>query len=238
MTFTPGEYPFELFGPAHIAAMLVLLSSYISIYVFRKTLRIEGVDRVARLIIAAVLLTQEIGLNIYRYQVGIWTLDHALPLHFCNMLVLASIYLMLTRNKLVFDFVYLIGLAGTLQAILTPALQEGFPHFRYFQFYTAHGMIIFSGLYFVFVHQFKPDFKSVKRTFIIINLLLPPIMLVNWLTGGNYNNLNRVPDVPTLIDYLGPWPFYLIPLEILAIIFLLVAYAPFAIQKRRGVTRT
>jgi hypothetical integral membrane protein (TIGR02206 family) len=135
---------------------------------------------------------------------------------------------MFTGNKIVFDVVYLFGLAGTLQAIITPAVEEGFPHFRFFQFFIAHGFIILSSLYYVFVHGYRPDFKSVERTFLIVNALVPPIMLINLLTGGNYNNLNRVPDVPTLIDYLGPWPFYLIPLEILAILFLLLAYAPFA----------
>lgn len=233
MTFTPGVYPFELFGASHIAVMLSLVVLYVLVFFFRKTLRQPSVDKPFRMTIAAILLIQEIGLHLYRYNVGLWTLDYALPLHFCNMMILASIYLMFTGNKTVFDVVYLFGLAGTLQAILTPAVEEGFPHFRFYQFFIAHGFIILSSLYYVFVHKYRVDFKSVIKTFVIVNILVPPIMLVNWLTGGNYNNLNRVPDVPTLIDHLGPWPYYLIPLEVLAIIFLLLAYLPFAILIRK-----
>ena len=233
MTFAPGIYPFELFGTAHIGVMFLLLLLYGLVFTFRRTLRHPKRDLSFRMTVAAILLVQEIGLHLYRYHVGLWTLDYALPLHFCNMMILASIYLMFTGNKIVFDVVYLFGLAGTLQAIITPAVEEGFPHFRFYQFFIAHGFIILSSLYYVFVHGYRPDFKSVKRTFLIVNLLVPPIMLVNWLTGGNYNNLNRVPDVPTLIDYLGPWPFYIIPLEILAILFLLLAYLPFYILNRR-----
>ena len=240
MTFTPGVYPFELFGTSHIAVMLTLVLLYVLIFIFRRSLRRPKTDLSFRMGVAAILLIQEIGLHIYRYQVGLWTLDYALPLHFCNMMILASIYLMFTGNKTVFDVVYLFGLAGTLQAILTPAVEEGFPHFRFFQFFIAHGFIILSSLYYVFVHGYRVDFKSVKRTFLIVNLLVPPIMLINWLTGGNYNNLNRVPDVPTLIDYLGPWPWYLIPLELLAITFLLLAYLPFYLlsRKERATTAT
>ncbi|MBT3254655.1 MAG: TIGR02206 family membrane protein [Candidatus Marinimicrobia bacterium] len=194
MTFEPGIYPFELFGTQHVGVILLLLCTYIMLFIFRKSLRSEKTDKVFRWSFASLLMIQEIALNIYRFQYDLWTLDHALPLHFCNMLVLASIYLMITINKTVFDVVYLLGLAGTLQAILTPALRQGLPHFRFFQFFFAHGGIIFASLYFVFVHNYKPTFISVKRTFLIVNLSLPPVMLMNWLTGGNYNNLNRVPD--------------------------------------------
>jgi len=229
MYFTPGTTQFKLFGGEHITVMLLLLLIYIGLYLGRSVLRRDTVDRRMRLGIILLILIEEISFNAYRIGNGIWMLETSLPLHYCNMMMYASIYLMWTGKRSVFELVYLFGLAGTIQAIVTPALQEGFPHFRFIQFYMAHGLIIFSGLYYVFVHGYRPDLNSVKRTFILINVSIPPIMLINWLTGGNYNNLNRVPDVPTLIDFLGPWPYYLIPLEVLAILFLLLAYAPFAV---------
>ncbi len=234
MLFTPGTITFELFGTAHIGAILSLLAAYVTLYHFREFLRREAIDHWFRIGIIFFLVIEEIAFNGYRIANGIWTMSTSLPLHYCNLLVWTSIYLMYSKSRTAFELVYLLGLAGATQAIMTPAIQEGWPHFRFIQFYAAHGMIIFSGLYFVFVHQYRPDFSSVKRVFILLNLSVPPLLIINWLTGGNYNNLSRVPEFPTLIDYLGPWPFYLIPLELLAIFFLLLAYFPFAIQNWRA----
>jgi hypothetical integral membrane protein (TIGR02206 family) len=234
MLFTPGSIAFELFGTAHIGAILTLLALYFSLFSFRRILSKPEIDYYFRMGIIIFLVIEEIAFNAYRITNGIWTLSTSLPLHYCNLLVWTSIYLMYSKNRTAFEIVYLLGLAGASQAIMTPAIQEGFPHFRFIQFYAAHGMIIFSGLYFVFVHNYKPDFSSVKRVFILLNLSVPPLLIINWLTGGNYNNLSRVPEFPTLIDHLGPWPFYLIPLEFLAIFFLLLAYFPFALQNWRA----
>jgi hypothetical integral membrane protein (TIGR02206 family) len=36
-------------------------------------------------------------------------------------------------------------------------------------------------------------------------------MTVNWLTGANYGFLNRKPEINSVLDVLGPWPWYLLP---------------------------
>ena len=40
------------------------------------------------------------------------------------------------------DFVFFAGIGGALQAMATPVLDVGFPHFRYFHFFYTHIGII------------------------------------------------------------------------------------------------
>ena len=62
--------------------------------------------------------------------------------------------------------------------------------------------------------------------------LLAPFAVgtVDQVTGWNYGYLCRKPAVPSLLDYLGPWPWYLIGLEAIAIIMFVVVYLPFAVK--------
>jgi hypothetical integral membrane protein (TIGR02206 family) len=65
--------------------------------------------------------------------------------------------MLITKNCLIYEFAYLIGIAGALQAVLTPDLgQYAFPHYRYFQVFISHGLIIISALYMTIVEGFRP----------------------------------------------------------------------------------
>ncbi len=38
------------------------------------------------------------------------------------------------------------------------------------------------------------------------------------------------PETASIIDFMGPWPWYIIPLEFVGIISFLIYYTPFAIR--------
>jgi uncharacterized membrane protein YwaF len=56
---------------------------------------------------------------------------------------------------------------------------------------------------------------------------------LNFLIGSNYLFIAHKPEVPTLIDVLGPWPFYILPLAGIALGMSLILYLPFAIKDWR-----
>jgi uncharacterized membrane protein YwaF len=60
--------------------------------------------------------------------------------------------------------------------------------------------------------------------------------LVDWVLDSNYGYLRAKPAQASLYDYLGPWPWYLLSLEALAVALFLLCYAPFALldRLRRG----
>ena len=96
-----------------------------------------------------------------------------LPLQLCSVLVWASAAMLLTRSYRLYEFVYFLGIGGATQALLTPdAGIYGFPHYRWFQTFLAHILIISSAVYMTVVEHYRPTWKSFKRVVIGFNLYI------------------------------------------------------------------
>jgi hypothetical integral membrane protein (TIGR02206 family) len=65
------------------------------------------------------------------------------------------------------------------------------------------------------------------------NLYMIAVGLVNWLLGSNYLFIAHKPDTPSLIDLLGPWPWYILSLEAIAIMLCLLLYLPYVLRDQR-----
>ncbi|WP_260508006.1 TIGR02206 family membrane protein [Cytobacillus firmus] len=150
-----------------------------------------------------------------------------MPLQLCSISLVLCLLLLASKSKAVFQIVYFIGVTGALMAILTPELFLGFPHFRYFQFFITLNLIVWTCLYFVSVHQFRPTGKGMYQSFIFLNLCAAAALLANKLTGGNYMFLSRKPENTSLLDYFGPYPYYIITLEISALFLFSLLLLPF-----------
>jgi uncharacterized membrane protein YwaF len=53
------------------------------------------------------------------------------------------------------------------------------------------------------------------------------IMVINPLIRSNYLYFSQKPDFPTLLDYMGPWPWYILVIQVTGAITCLVLYLPF-----------
>ncbi|GAK52247.1 conserved hypothetical integral membrane protein [Candidatus Moduliflexus flocculans] len=152
-----------------------------------------------------------------------------LPLHLCSALVWTSAIMLLTRSYRLYEFIYFLGIGGATQALLTPdAGIYGFPHYRWFQTFLAHILIVSSVVYMTAVERYRPTWKSLKRAIIALNIYAAFVGVVNALLGSNYLFIARKPDIPTLLDQLAPWPWYILELEVLALIVFVLLYVPFA----------
>jgi len=225
--------PFELFGPAHLVALALVVLVNLVVVANRKRFTPLGMQ-VFRYGLAAVLILNEIGWHLWNYFIGRWTIQTMLPLHLCSVLVWVSATMLLTRSYTIYEFSYFLGIAGATQALLTPdAGIYGFPHFRFFQVIISHGSIVTAAIYMTFVEGFRPYWRSLVRVMIWGNVYMAAIGVVNWLIGSNYLFIARKPVTPSLIDLLGPWPWYVLNLEALAMALCLVLYLPYALRDRR-----
>ena len=69
-------------------------------------------------------------------------LQNYLPLHICGLSTFAAAAALLFRIQILYEFAYFWGLVGSFNAILTPQLEVGFPQYRAFQYFVAHGGIV------------------------------------------------------------------------------------------------
>jgi hypothetical integral membrane protein (TIGR02206 family) len=99
---------------------------------------------------------------------------------------------------------------------------------------TAHTLIVAAAITMTFVEGYRPTWKSLLRAAIGINIYMVVVMGVNVLLGSNYMFIARKPDTASLIDVLGPWPWYILSLEAIGAALLLLLYAPYAIKDWRA----
>ncbi|MGD6942978.1 TIGR02206 family membrane protein [Cytobacillus gottheilii] len=224
-------YPFIAYSASHIFMVIFLVIGIVALYFFRAKLR--EFDKGIRLSFFVILFTLEAGYHFWLYSTNQWESSIALPLQLCSISLVLCLILHLTKSKMMFQFVYFLGVAGALMAVLTPELFLGFPHFRYFQFFITHIFIILTSFYFIFVLKYKPTVKGLVRSFIFLNICAALAYYANKLTGGNYMFLSYKPSNGSLLDYFGPYPWYILVLEAAAFIFFAVILLPFyALQQK------
>jgi len=234
--FFAGDYAgpaFELFGPAHLAALLAVVLLNLLL------LSLKGADErarsYARWTMALLLWGNELAWHLWNYSIGKWTLPTMLPLHLCSALVWLSIYMLITGNQRIYEFAYLLGIPGALQALLTPdAGIYGYPHFRFFQVILSHGTLVTAALALTWVEGYRPTLASLKRVFITGNLYLAAVFVFNLLIGSNYLFIAHKPETASLLDVLPPWPWYIAVIELLGLVFVVVMYAPFFVRDLRA----
>ncbi|SEF66414.1 TIGR02206 family membrane protein [Paenibacillus sp. UNC499MF] len=225
---------FTAFSGAHWMALTVCAALVLALYCARNWFK-QGKRSVrGRVALAVTLVLCEAGLNVWYAAEGIYDARYTLPLELCSISLYLSVVMLLFKSKLLFQVVYFTGIGGALMALATPVLWYAFPHFRFFEFFAAHIAIILGVLYLIWVEDFRPAFKSVFLTMGYLNVLLVGVGTVNLLTGGNYMFLARKPESTSLLDYLGPYPWYLLSLEAAAFVIFLLMYLPFALGSLRS----
>lgn len=225
--------PFELFGMAHLIALACVVLVNILIIARRRAFT-ERHRRAFRYTLAGTLVVVETSWHLWNYAIGEWTLQTMLPLHLCSALVWASAYMLVTSSYAIYEFAYFLGLAGAVQALLTPdAGIYGYPHFRFFQVILSHGSIFTAAIYMTFVEGYRPTWRSLGKVIVYGNLYALVVFGINLLLGSNYLFIMRPPDTPSLIDILGPWPWYILSLEAIALALCLLLYLPYALRDRR-----
>jgi hypothetical integral membrane protein (TIGR02206 family) len=235
--FFSGTYngePFELFGTPHLAALTIILLINLGLIAAGRRLP-DRWRAPIRYTLAAILLVDEALWHGWNWSIGEWSITKTLPLHLCSVLVFLSAVMLITKSYAIFEFAYLLGIAGALQALLTPdAGPYGFPHFRFFQVMISHGSIITATIYMAAVEGYRPTVRSIKRVLVRGNVYALGVGLVNALIGSNYLYIARKPETASLMDVFPPWPWYLPILEVMALLMIGLLYLPYALRDLRS----
>jgi hypothetical integral membrane protein (TIGR02206 family) len=228
--FTAGEFTF--LGTAHLIALLCIV--LFNFYLLRYKAKSEATRHKLRWAMAVVLWANEVGWHLWNASVGQWNAQTMLPLHVCSALVWLGGVMLVTRSYAIYEFAYFMGIAGALQALLTPDLGiYGFPHYRFFQTFISHGLIVTSAIYMTTVEGFRPTWKSFGRIIVGMNIYLVIVFFINQAIGSNYMFVAHKPETASLLDVLPEWPWYILWLEVIGLVNCLILYIPFIIRDWR-----
>jgi hypothetical integral membrane protein (TIGR02206 family) len=219
--------PFQFMGPAHIGALLAVLALNLS-WLWVRATPDESLRVVIRSVMAALIILNELTYHFWNWSTGQWNVKTMLPLHLCSLTVWLTPFMLWTRHQFLYEFCYFMGVGGAVQALLTPdAGRYGFPHIRFLTTYISHGILVSAPIYLSVVEGFRPTPFAIVNVAAVVIVFMLPVAVVNRRLGSNYMYIARRPDTPSLIDKLGPWPWYLPWLFVLGLITSAVLYLPF-----------
>lgn len=163
-----------------------------------------------------------------------WSATDSLPLHLCDGAVVVTVIALLRPRPLLVEIAYLWCLAGALQACITPDVTVGFPTYFYFAFFVTHSGLVIAALFLVTACGERPRPGAWWRGMIATNLWALLAAAANVAFGANYMFLREPPPTGSLLDQFGPWPWYIVVAEGLALVSFLLLTLPFRRTPRRS----
>jgi hypothetical integral membrane protein (TIGR02206 family) len=180
-------------------------------------------------------LGHPIGFALLGYAACIYTqqalshslsLQYSLPLELCDLVLIACVLSLFRPSQFATEIAYFWGLGGVVQALLTPDLAQGFPSWDFMLFFWGHGATLLAIVFLISGRKFRPRKGSVLRMLMALNIYGIAVGAMDAIMGWNYGYLCRKPSMPSLLDFLGPWPSYLLSLELVAFLTFLLLGLP------------
>lgn len=158
---------------------------------------------------------------------GTWSLDFNLPLHLTDVVTIVSVLALWTGRPLLVELTWFWALTASLQAVLTPDLGADFPELIYWTFFITHGGAVVAAVLLVVGRGIVPRPGAARRAFAATVVVAAAAGTANLVTGGNYMWLREKPDTASLLDVMGPWPWYILSAAGLAVVLFALLAAPF-----------
>jgi hypothetical integral membrane protein (TIGR02206 family) len=211
--------------PRHLAVVVAVpLAAFALARVGRRG---AGADRAVRRGLAAVLAANELGWYAYVVARGWVDPPFGLPLDLCDLVVWATVAVLVLELPRLREVLYFVALAGTGMAVLTPDVNPDASAYVAGRFFLTHGGIVVAILYLVLTGALRPGPGAWWRALLWVNAYALVIGIFDLAFGTNYFYLREKPAAGTLLDLLGPWPWYLVAGECLAAALFYVLSLPF-----------
>jgi hypothetical integral membrane protein (TIGR02206 family) len=82
-------------------------------------------------------------------------------------------------------------------------------------------------IYATVVYGMRPTWQSLWRAFGALIIFFLVTIPVNLILDANYFWILKKPPTASLLDYFGPWPWYLLTTTFFALVHFYLVYLPF-----------
>ncbi len=208
----PSE--FVRWSPSHYWAVIITLVVAFALLFYARRLSQQKRFLIGR-ILAVVILTQFVSEFIWRAvsdDYGSW--KNNLPLHFCSVMIIISFIALWWRKHWACAFAYFGIMAGSIQALITPAMAHGYPSVAYYIFFIAHGLLLIVGLSIPCILGWRARGWDDLKTVLYADIYLLAVIPVNLWLGTNYGYTQTSPVQGSMLDNLGDGPWYYLWLQL------------------------
>jgi hypothetical integral membrane protein (TIGR02206 family) len=195
--------------------------------------RRPGAERPVRLALAAAIAANELAWYGYVLLHGWFRPPHGLPLDLCDVLIWLTVWALVRPAPWARDAVWYLGVGGSGMAMLTPDPGAALPSYPAVEFFVSHGAVVTAALFLVWSGAHRPRPGSWWRVLLWTNAYGAAVAAFNAAFGTNYMYLCQKPAAGSLLDWLGPWPWYVLGADVVALALVVLLYLPFARGRAR-----
>ena len=128
-----------------------------------------------------------------------------------------------------------LGLPSGVHSILTPELSQGDSAWMLMNYYLSHSLLIAVPVLMSVFFEMKPRRKAMLHVFLAVNAFAVLVFAINTILESNYMYLAEKPLAASPL-LVGPWPWYILGLEVAAVVHLglmdaIFRVRPFGIMK-------
>lgn len=202
---------FVAFGWSHGGVIVVLVVVAAALVVLGARYRGTPIGRRVSQAFALVFAGFLVPVELYWLLSGQSEIKYSLPLQLCDLAAMAAVWALWSYSSTAFALTYFWGLTLTSQAFVSPELTgPDFPSLQFLSFFGMHSLVLWAAIYLTWGVGLRPDWRS-YRIAVLVTIGWAVVMFAfNRAAGTNYGFLTTKPVARSLLDVLGPWPWYLL----------------------------
>ena len=169
-----------------------------------------------------------------RLSDGTFDLGEDLPIYPCRWAAWVLIFAVFHRSKYWIGVLYFWIMAVTVQSLITPALEEGYPHYMYIRYWVLHAGLVVTVIYAVLIYRLRLTWRNFFHSILVSQIYLVLMHLSNILLDGNYGYTMERPPGTSVLDIFGPleWPWYVLAGDLLMIALFVPFMLPFLLIRK------
>lgn len=218
-----SDFSLTLFGPIHIALILLTLLLILLIYKYRNKLK---KFKKIRYIIPIILLSNMVIYIVGAIYFKLFDINVHLPIHYCYITGFAFMYMLLKKKKNWFNTLYYAIFFCTITVIIFQDPNITYDRYEFILLIISHHFLLISSFYTLYVLEYPVD-KNGYKTFIFYSIIVYLIVFcINRLLGTDYIFNESLPDfIYKYFTFVRIFP-PIVWLLLLSIPLLSLAYIP------------
>jgi hypothetical integral membrane protein (TIGR02206 family) len=199
---------FRAYGPSHFVVLGIFVVGVVALLAAGPRVRGRPAERP----IAVALAVGNIvfGLAATATELVPFDAKGSLPLQICDFAWIVVAWALLTKHRVATALTYYWGLTLSLQALVQPTLDQAFPDPNFFAFWGKHLFLVWGAVYATLSLRNGPDWRGYRQAVGWTFVWVATVFVLNELLGSNYGYFNGKPSNETILDVLGPWPWYVL----------------------------
>jgi len=222
----------DAFSAEHLAVLGVTAAVAVGAGLLARRDRGGARTRIGARALAVLLVVNEVVFHVVHQVDQGLSPRSDLPLHLTDAATIAAVIALWWGSPLAFELTWFWAGSATLQALLTPDLRQSFPDYRWWWFVISHAGVVVAAVLMAWGMRRTPRPGAVLRVYAWSLVVTALAAAGTLLFDGNYMYLRRKPPGGSLLDLMGPWPWYIVSVAALALALFWLLDRPFDGRRR------